>query len=155
MRLTKGAFSVIARRQALVSTTKSLRWSRTASTSATQEKDPQLGDYPDLPWLSNQTLQPRGWWDQQMRRNFGDPVHENEEVLSMWGPDISAVLPHTALFQFTLAASAFVGFAFLCKYALLPERPTVAREYPFSGLVLELGGLEENKAREETDDGDE
>ncbi|KIK93610.1 hypothetical protein PAXRUDRAFT_504247 [Paxillus rubicundulus Ve08.2h10] len=155
MRLAKGAISAVVRRNALNSSAKSPRWSRTASTSVTQEKDPQLGDYPELPWLSNQTLPPRGWWDPQMRRNFGDPVHENEEVLSMWGPDISAVPPQTALFQFTLAASAFVGFAFLCKYALLPERPTVPREYPFSGLVRELGGLEENKAREETDDGDE
>ncbi|KIJ66987.1 hypothetical protein HYDPIDRAFT_174269 [Hydnomerulius pinastri MD-312] len=123
----------------------SLRWSRAATTSAPHEKDPQLGDYPELPYVSSQTLPPRGWWDQQMRRNFGDPVHENEEVLSMWGPDVSVVPPRRALFHFTLAASAFVGFGFLCKYALLPERPTVPREYPFSGLVRELGGLEENK----------
>lgn len=50
---------------------------RAYSTPATfkhQEKDPQLGDYPDLPWVSNQELPARGWWDQQMRRNFGDPV---------------------------------------------------------------------------------
>lgn len=63
----------------------------------------------------------------------------------MWGPDISVVPPRTALFQFTLAVSAFVGFGFLCKFVLIPERPTVPREYPFSGLVKELGGAEENK----------
>lgn len=63
----------------------------------------------------------------------------------MWGPDVSVVPPRTALFQFVLAASAFVGFGFFCKYALVPERPTVPREYPYSGLVKELGGLEENK----------
>lgn len=63
----------------------------------------------------------------------------------MWGPDVSVVPPRTALFQFTLAASAFIGFGFLCKFALLPERPTVPREYPYSGLVKELGGLAENK----------
>ncbi|KAG8213307.1 Ndufb8, NADH dehydrogenase 19kDa subunit, partial [Butyriboletus roseoflavus] len=151
MRLTKCALSAAVRQRA----PKSLRWCRAASTSATQEKDPQLGDYPDLPWQSSQTLPPRGWWDQQMRRNFGDPVPECEEVLSMWGPDISVVPPRTALFQFTLAASAFVGFAFLCNSVLVPERPTVPREYPFSGLVKELGGLEENKAREETEDDEE
>lgn len=46
----------------------------TPATFKPQEKDPQLGDYPDLPWVSNQELPARGWWDQQMRRNFGDPV---------------------------------------------------------------------------------
>ncbi|KAI6108073.1 Ndufb8, NADH dehydrogenase 19kDa subunit [Pisolithus sp. B1] len=104
--------------------------------------DPQLAGYPELPWVSNQSLPARGWWDQQERRNFGDPVHEYDEVLSMWGPDYSA-------------SSGFVAFGLLCKYALVPERPTVPREYPYSGLVRELGGLEENKAREYTEDGDE
>jgi len=63
----------------------------------------------------------------------------------MWGPDTPPVPPHKALFQLSLAISAFVGFGFLCKYTLIPERPTVPREYPYSGLVRELGGLEENK----------
>ncbi|KAH0833031.1 Ndufb8, NADH dehydrogenase 19kDa subunit [Lanmaoa asiatica] len=151
MRLTKCALSA----QRSLRSGKPLRWCRAASTSATQEKDPQLGDYPELQWQSSQTLPPRGWWDQSMRRNFGDPVPEYEEVLSMWGPDISVVPPRTALLQFTLAASAFVGFGFLCKFVLLPERPTVPREYPFSGLVKELGGLEDNKARQETGDDEE
>ncbi|KAG1841669.1 Ndufb8, NADH dehydrogenase 19kDa subunit [Suillus subalutaceus] len=117
----------------------------TPATFKPQEKDPQLGDYPDLPWISNQELPARGWWDQQMRRNFGDPIQEYDEVLSMWGPDAPPVPPHKALFQLSLAISAFVGFGFLCKYMLVPERPTVPREYPYSGLVRELGGLEENK----------
>ena len=38
------------------------------------EKDPQLGDYPQLPNVSRQNLPPTGWWDNQMRRNFGDTV---------------------------------------------------------------------------------
>ena len=39
----------------------------------TDERDPQIGDYPVIE-ISNQLLSPRGWWDQQARRNFGDPV---------------------------------------------------------------------------------
>ena len=65
----------------------------------------------------------------------------------MWGPDIPNVPPRTALFHFTLATLAFVGFGFLAKAALVPDRPAVPRQYPYSGLVTELGGLEENKAR--------
>jgi NADH dehydrogenase (ubiquinone) 1 beta subcomplex subunit 8 len=104
----------------------------------------------------------------QMRRNFGDTVsnlffihptppfvlissnrqmHEREEMYSMWGPDISHVDPATALRHFAIAASGFVAFGLLCNYALVPDRPAVPRQYPFDGLVKELGGLEENKVR--------
>jgi NADH dehydrogenase (ubiquinone) 1 beta subcomplex subunit 8 len=39
-----------------------------------QEVDPQLGGYPQLPYISRQRLPAKGWWDPQMRRNFGDTV---------------------------------------------------------------------------------
>lgn len=39
-----------------------------------EEKDPQLNGYPELPDVSRQRLPPTGWWDTQMRRNFGDTV---------------------------------------------------------------------------------
>ena len=38
------------------------------------EKDPQLGDYPQLPDVSRQYLPPKGWWDNQTRTNYGDTV---------------------------------------------------------------------------------
>jgi NADH dehydrogenase (ubiquinone) 1 beta subcomplex subunit 8 len=41
-----------------------------------EEKDPQLGDYPDLPYESKQRRNARGWDDPQMRRNFGEPVSD-------------------------------------------------------------------------------
>lgn len=39
-----------------------------------QEKDPQLGDYPQLPFVSRQLRPAKGWWDEQQRRNFGETV---------------------------------------------------------------------------------
>jgi NADH dehydrogenase (ubiquinone) 1 beta subcomplex subunit 8 len=63
----------------------------------------------------------------------------------MWGPDTPFMPPQTALRQFSLVALGFVSFGIFCKYALVPDKPAVPREYPFSGLVRELGGLEENK----------
>lgn len=63
----------------------------------------------------------------------------------MWGPDISVVTPQSGLFQFTLATFGFVTFGLLANAVLVPEKPAVPREYPFSGLVTELGGIEENK----------
>jgi len=72
-------------------------------------------------------------------------MHEREEMFSMWGPDIHHVDPATALRQFTIAVSGFVAFGLLCNYALVPDRPAIPRQYPYDGLVKELGGLEENK----------
>ena len=64
----------------------------------------------------------------------------------MWGPDAPVVPPPRALRNFILAFSgfgAFLGFLYVAH----PEMPAVRREYPFSGLVKELGGLEQNKVR--------
>jgi hypothetical protein len=72
-------------------------------------------------------------------------MHEHEEMFSMWGADIPHVDPAMALRHFTIAVSGFVAFGLLCNYVLVPERPAVPRQYPFDGLVKELGGLEENK----------
>lgn len=66
----------------------------------------------------------------------------------MWGPDISVVPPATALKHFSIAVLSFVTFGFIVKFALVPDRPSIAREYPFDGLVKEFGGVEENKVRE-------
>jgi len=72
-------------------------------------------------------------------------MHEREEMYSMWGPDIPHVDPATSLRHFTVAFSGFVAFGLLCNYVLVPDRPAVPRQYPFDGLVKELGGMEENK----------
>ena len=39
-----------------------------------KDKGFSLGDYPALPWRSAQELPAQGWWDDQDRRNKGDPV---------------------------------------------------------------------------------
>ncbi|OCH95372.1 hypothetical protein OBBRIDRAFT_830935 [Obba rivulosa] len=117
-----------------------------------EEVDPQLGGYPQLPYVSKQRLPPRGWDDPQMRRNFGDPVHELEDVLGMWGPDIPIVDPQTALRHFTIAWTGILAFALFVKYALVPERPAVPREYPYDGLKEELGGVNQAPVWDESED---
>lgn len=74
-----------------------------------------------------------------------EQLHERDEIISMWGLDAPVVPPSTALRHFIIAFSGIAAFGVFVKYALIPARPAVAREYPFSGLVTELGGLEENK----------
>ncbi|RDB26276.1 hypothetical protein Hypma_006703 [Hypsizygus marmoreus] len=123
---------------------------RNYATSTKEEVDPQLNGYPQLPFVSRQELPALGWQDPLLRRNFGDTLHEQDELLSMWGPDIPPVSPQSATIQFLIAVSGFVGFGFLVKNVLAQDPPAVRREYPFDGLVKELGGLEANKARAES-----
>lgn len=65
----------------------------------------------------------------------------------MWGPDIPVVPPPVALRQLGIVLAGMVSFGVLAKYTLVADVPAVRREYPFSGLVTELGGIEENKVR--------
>jgi NADH dehydrogenase (ubiquinone) 1 beta subcomplex subunit 8 len=119
----------------------------TPTVAGQQEVDPQLDGYPQLPNISRQYLPAKGWEDPQERRNFGDTLHEQEELYSMWAPDIPTVAPPTALRWFMMAWSGFALFGVLTYYALTPGRPGIQRDYPYGGLVTELGGLKENQAR--------
>ncbi|KAF5391688.1 hypothetical protein D9757_002397 [Collybiopsis confluens] len=116
------------------------------------DTDPEpLPNYEYGPPISRQYLSPHGWDDMQLRRNFGDPLPEHDELLSMWGPDIPppGVNPRRALTHFMLAAAGFTGIFFSIKWFLTPEPHFVRRTYPHEGLVTELGGLPDNKARVE------
>ena len=66
----------------------------------------------------------------------------------MWGPDAAPLPPNVALRWFSIAVAGFVSFGFLAKYALVPDRPAIPREYPFSGLVTELGEIGRASCRE-------
>ncbi|KAF9456759.1 hypothetical protein BDZ94DRAFT_1274878 [Collybia nuda] len=125
---------------------------RTYATPTNEEPDPQLNGYPQLPLVSRQHLPALGWQDPLLRRNFGDTLHEQDELTSMWGPDIppGGLSPQKATFQFLMAVAGFLGFGYIVKNILTPGAPAIRREYPFSGLVTELGGNEENKARTES-----
>jgi NADH dehydrogenase (ubiquinone) 1 beta subcomplex subunit 8 len=72
-------------------------------------------------------------------------MHEYEEAVSMWGLDVPAVDPRTALRHFSVACLGFLAFGMTAYYALVPAMPAIRREYPYGGLVTELGGIEENK----------
>jgi len=113
-----------------------------------KEVDPQLDGYPQLPAVSYQRRPATGWDDDQERRNFGEPVPEEHEALSVWSHDVYDISGSYALREFSIAVVLF-GIFFSGIYLITPERPALPRTYPFSGLVKELGGLEENKAREE------
>ncbi|KAF5327385.1 hypothetical protein D9619_004201 [Psilocybe cf. subviscida] len=134
-------------------TARSLAVAARRSYSIQKEEDPQLNGYPDPADTPRANLPPLGWFDNLTRRNYGETVHPREEIVSMWGPDAPPIDPNTALRRFLIVATGFVAVGFAIK-ASVPEPHFVRREYPFDGLVKELGGLEENKARAEAVDTD-
>lgn len=80
-----------------------------------------------------------GWWDQQERRNFGEPVHEENEVLGVFSPEqYTHVTSRKAFIQVGGFVAAFLG---LCGVVSLfyPDRPSAPKTYP-DGLEKELGG---------------
>ena len=73
-------------------------------------------------------------------------LHEQDEALNMFSPDVPPVPPAVALRQFGYAVLGFAGFFTLLNY-VKPDPPMLRRVYPHDGLVKELGGLEANKVR--------
>lgn len=62
----------------------------------------------------------------------------------MWGPDAPHVAPERAARDFFIAVSIFTTLGVIAKLSIA-DRPSAPREYPYSGLITELGGLEANK----------
>lgn len=71
-------------------------------------------------------------------------LHENEELLSVWGPDVAPLPPRTAARWLGIAVATFAAIMG-ATYAMTPARNAIAKDYPYSGLVTELGGVEENQ----------
>ncbi|KAJ9111540.1 hypothetical protein QFC20_002513 [Naganishia adeliensis] len=119
------------------------------------EPDPQLDGYPELPYVSIQKRVAKGWWDNQERKNFNETLHEQEDALSMWSPDVYATSASWALTQMIIGFSALAGFGYFI-YATMPERPVAKRSYPYGGLAQELGGSDQTpKANPETNEDEE
>ncbi|PWN18186.1 hypothetical protein BCV69DRAFT_263561, partial [Microstroma glucosiphilum] len=135
----------------------------TSSSSRAEEKDPQLGDYPDVPAKSYQSRRyDKSWWDPQEKRNFGEIPGEQDDVLSVWAPDIHAgVKPSFALRQLGIATLGFCSF-FSVVYYFAADSPAERRTYPRDGLAEELGNSQvaaykegDFDAKEEDEDEDD
>lgn len=66
-------------------------------------------------------------------------LHEEDDVLGMWGPDYQSTSGLSALGQLTIAFT-LMGVTFFVIRAMAPELPAVRREFPFNGLEKETGG---------------
>lgn len=80
-----------------------------------------------------------GWWDAQEKRNFGEPVHEDNEILGVFSPEqynhVSAGKGFAHLGIFVATFLSLVGVVSL----YYPDKPSVPKTYE-DGLEKELGG---------------
>ncbi|KAF9971308.1 hypothetical protein BGZ73_005766 [Actinomortierella ambigua] len=101
--------------------------------------DTQIGSYPNLPMYNQQWRPADGpWWDKQDRRNFGETVAEEDEMLNIWSPDVWAYTPSYALKRMAAALAAFLGIGYVI-YTNKPEPHFERRAYPENGLTQALG----------------
>jgi NADH dehydrogenase (ubiquinone) 1 beta subcomplex subunit 8 len=79
------------------------------------------------------------WWDKQERRNFGEPVHEDHDIMGLFSPyEYTWVNTRQGLFQIGVFVALFTGMVMSVKL-WYPEKPAYPREFE-GGLERELGG---------------
>ncbi|CAG8681170.1 23060_t:CDS:2 [Cetraspora pellucida] len=101
--------------------------------------DPQIGDYPNLPVEFKLDRPPLGWDDLQNRRNFGEPIHEEEEILNVWSFDRYDINLGDAAMQL-LTFFALLGVYMFAIKQTDYEPPAIKKQYPYDGLRVEMGG---------------
>ncbi|KAJ5225106.1 hypothetical protein N7468_006331 [Penicillium chermesinum] len=128
-------------------------FSQVAARRAAEIEDPlQNNNYRNPPREKRSFRDPYGgWWDKQERRNFGEPVHEENEILGVFSPEqYTHVSAGKGALHFGCFVAAFLG---LCGVVSLfyPDKPSVPKTYP-GGLEKELGGPNAVPARKAGED---
>ncbi|KAL9601813.1 MAG: hypothetical protein Q9219_002303 [cf. Caloplaca sp. 3 TL-2023] len=103
--------------------------------------DPGMnGGYINPPREKRQFRDPYAdWWDKQERRNFGEPVHEDHDILGMFSPhEYTHFTPGRAFFLLGCFVATVFGLAGVVRL-YYPDRPAVERTFE-GGLDRELGG---------------
>jgi NADH dehydrogenase (ubiquinone) 1 beta subcomplex subunit 8 len=102
----------------------------------------QNGNYPNPPAIKRQFRDPNAqWWDKQERRNFGEPIHEDNDILGVFSPEqYTHVTSKKALLSIGTFVVTFLGFCGLVSM-YYPDKPSTPRTFP-DGLEKELGGSE-------------
>lgn len=100
----------------------------------------QNGGYINPPRIKRQHRDPYAeWWDPQERRNFGEPVHEDHDILGMFSPyEYTWISPGKGLAQIGAFIVAFLGLCYGVKLSY-PDKVSYPREFE-GGLLKELGG---------------
>ena len=103
--------------------------------------DPNMnGGYINPPRIPRQFRDPYAdWWDKQERRNYGEPVHEDNDILGIFSPEeYTHFKPGFGAVLFGVFVAAFLGVVGVVK-VYYPDIPAVKRGFE-GGLDRELGG---------------
>ncbi|KAK5678657.1 hypothetical protein LTS10_009101 [Elasticomyces elasticus] len=112
----------------------------------TVTEDPNMnGNYPDpsltsaLP-IKRQFRDPYAdWWDKQERRNYGEVLHEDNDILGVFSPEeYTHVTPGWGAVQISCFVVVFCSFCLVVRQ-YYPDRVSAPRTFP-DGLEKELGG---------------
>jgi NADH dehydrogenase (ubiquinone) 1 beta subcomplex subunit 8 len=100
----------------------------------------QNGGYLNPPMIKRQFRDPYAdWWDKQERRNFGEPVHEDDDILGMFSLyEYTHMTPARGALIWGILASVVLGGVYTASI-YYPDRPSAPKEYD-GGLDTELGG---------------
>ena len=100
----------------------------------------QNGGYINPPRIKRQFRDPHGdWWDKQERRNFGEPVHEDHDILGIFSTyEYTWITPGKGLLQIGAFIAVFLSVLYGVKMTY-PDRVSYPREFE-GGLERELGG---------------
>ncbi|MCJ1342557.1 hypothetical protein MMC31_000743 [Peltigera leucophlebia] len=103
--------------------------------------DPNMnGGYVNPPPEKRQFRDPYAdWWDKQERRNYGEPVHEDNDILGMFSPEEYTHFTSGRAFFLLGCFAASVGALCWVVSKNYPDKPSVPRRFP-GGLDRELGG---------------
>ena len=112
----------------------------------------QNGQYDNPPAIKRSHRDPYAdWWDKQERRNFGEPVHEDNDILGVFSTeDYTHVTPGKGLASIGAFIAAVLGLCYVTSL-FYPDKATVPRTFP-GGLEKELGGPNTVRARKEGED---
>jgi hypothetical protein len=100
----------------------------------------QNGGYINPPRIKRQFRDPHGnWWDPQERRNFGEPIHEDNDVLGIFSPwEYTWTTAGPGAIMVGTFIAVFMSVTGIV-YLNYPDRPAYPREFE-GGLERELGG---------------
>jgi len=103
--------------------------------------DPEMYEgYVNPPPIKRQFRDPYAdWWDKQDRRNFGEPVHEDNDILGVFSlEEYTHMSPARGLVLWAGFISCVLGLSYAVSL-YYPDRPSAPKEYA-DGLDKELGG---------------